>query len=249
MVPIMGTARTYAPVDRSRDEIRCARCQKSFNPSRAAQRFCSADCRLNVVREKPNVKCLVCGTSFKPYRHAQRMCSEACRNRRQSRSQTLVAGDKNERRCVNCGNLYQPRRWDQKTCGGSCPGRSSLSRTCQFCGKNFVVVPRIGDRMQYCSKSCRERARKRRVGERFRRYGMTLAEYSALVDAQGNLCLICEEEPPNSDRYGLVVDHDHGTGVIRGLLCNRCNLGVGLFDDDPEKLKKAIKYLVAARPA
>lgn len=53
-------------------------------------------------------------------------------------------------------------------------------------------------------------------------------------------CTICGE---NTD---LVVDHDHKTNVVRGLLCNKCNKGIGLFKDSPELLEYARIYLLAS---
>lgn len=55
-------------------------------------------------------------------------------------------------------------------------------------------------------------------------------------------CQICDE---TSDRL-LHLDHDHETGVIRGWLCQKCNRGLGLFQDSPERLKQALTYLEAA---
>ncbi len=53
-------------------------------------------------------------------------------------------------------------------------------------------------------------------------------------------CAICRS------RHNLVVDHDHYTGLIRGVLCNTCNSGLGMFHDSPRKLRRAIRYLQAA---
>lgn len=55
------------------------------------------------------------------------------------------------------------------------------------------------------------------------------------------LCKICNQSC--SSGYKLSVDHCHLTGEIRGLLCLRCNKGLGYFKDNPEFLSKAIKYL------
>lgn len=69
-------------------------------------------------------------------------------------------------------------------------------------------------------------------------YGISIEEYEAMKEAQDNKCAICEEEPEV-----LVVDHDHETGKVRGLLCHSCNRGLGLFGDDPERLRRAVKFL------
>lgn len=69
-------------------------------------------------------------------------------------------------------------------------------------------------------------------------YGIGMAEYGLLYEAQGGLCLICRA----IDRP-LVVDHDHGTGLVRGLLCGQCNSAIGLLQDDPDIATRASKYL------
>ena len=65
-------------------------------------------------------------------------------------------------------------------------------------------------------------------------------EYEALLASQGGVCVICGL-PPRSRR--LDVDHDHRTGAIRGLLTHRCNQGLQMFNDDPERLRRAADYL------
>lgn len=74
-----------------------------------------------------------------------------------------------------------------------------------------------------------------------RRYGLTPEQYAAANDNQGGVCAICRR--PCARRSRLSVDHDHSTGVVRGLLCDSCNLGIGKFDDDPDLLKSAMEYL------
>ena len=71
------------------------------------------------------------------------------------------------------------------------------------------------------------------------KYNITLADYEVLFDGQGGLCKICGQ---TSSRL-LVVDHDHATGKIRGLLCSNCNSGIGLLKDDIKVLANAISYL------
>lgn len=72
-------------------------------------------------------------------------------------------------------------------------------------------------------------------------YGITLEEYNALCSQQNNACKICN----NACRPGrpLSVDHCHKTNKVRGLLCAKCNQGLGLFDDNVDKLIAAASYL------
>lgn len=78
-----------------------------------------------------------------------------------------------------------------------------------------------------------------------KKYGITPAQYDAMLDAQDGVCAICGR-PPKGGRTSsasLHVDHDHKTGIVRGLLCNACNLGVGKFMDSPALLRIAAVYL------
>lgn len=76
------------------------------------------------------------------------------------------------------------------------------------------------------------------------RFGLTIAQYDALLEAQGGVCGICGRKPAAHERkQDLCVDHDHGTGQIRGLLCGECNSALGLFRDSPALLRQAIAYL------
>jgi len=74
------------------------------------------------------------------------------------------------------------------------------------------------------------------------KYGITLDQYNEMFLAQNGVCAICG----NSETYNkrsLAVDHDHITGVVRGLLCLDCNAGIGHLKDNPEYLQNAITYL------
>ncbi len=69
------------------------------------------------------------------------------------------------------------------------------------------------------------------------RYQISQVDLHAMEAAQGGRCGICARARE------LVLDHDHKTGESRGLLCNRCNVGLGQFVDDPELMLTAIAYL------
>lgn len=82
-----------------------------------------------------------------------------------------------------------------------------------------------------------------------RRYQMSTTEYDALLAAQGGACAVCREVPaPNTN---LMVDHDHACCDVtptcgncnRGLLCQRCNTGLGYFRDSAEFLRSAAQYV------
>jgi len=72
-------------------------------------------------------------------------------------------------------------------------------------------------------------------------YGITLQDYNDLNEFGNKVCCICEKPCPSGRQ--LAVDHDHSNGVVRGLLCIKCNKGLGNFNDNIELLKAAIQYL------
>lgn len=74
------------------------------------------------------------------------------------------------------------------------------------------------------------------------RYGITESDYYTMFSKQEGKCAICLVDYCLSKR-SLDVDHNHSTGVVRGLLCNNCNRGLGHFQDSPLFLLNAYKYL------
>jgi len=82
------------------------------------------------------------------------------------------------------------------------------------------------------------------------RYRLSRADYHRLAEEQQGCCAICGTQPNGKRQMGtLYVDHDHETGAVRGLLCQRCNSGLGHFRDRSDLLMKALQYLQrTARP-
>jgi hypothetical protein len=72
-------------------------------------------------------------------------------------------------------------------------------------------------------------------------YGLTPQQYIDMYEKQCGKCAICNEIPKT--QRGLHVDHCHETGVVRGLLCHGCNVGIGNFLHSTELMNKAVKYL------
>ena len=75
-------------------------------------------------------------------------------------------------------------------------------------------------------------------------YGLTADEHAAMEYDQGGKCAICRQE----DTKRLAIDHDHATGKVRGLLCRKCNLSLGLMGDDAVRLARAALYLIGELP-
>jgi hypothetical protein len=82
-------------------------------------------------------------------------------------------------------------------------------------------------------------------------YGIDIDEYEQMLKEQGDCCAICKSADPSGGTHSQVfpVDHDHVTGRNRGLLCNRCNPGIGYFNDSPALLRAAADYLESFLPA
>lgn len=70
---------------------------------------------------------------------------------------------------------------------------------------------------------------------------ITYDGYLELLNVQGGVCAICSKE--DKSRTRLSVDHNHTTNKVRGLLCIRCNAGIGQLNDDPVLVEKALMYL------
>jgi hypothetical protein len=100
-------------------------------------------------------------------------------------------------------------------------------------------------RKAYQARQCPEKARKMRRNRQVRsKYGLEDSDYKAMVESCGNLCEICKGPPTNyQGTETLCIDHCHTTGKIRGLLCNKCNQALGLFQDSTWNLEAAISYL------
>lgn len=107
-----------------------------------------------------------------------------------------------------------------------------LNSRCKECDNARVKIYR---------KNNKQRIRKQMlIRHRFREYGLTEEQYNNMVLSQNNLCAICNNTSKNK---ALAIDHNHKTGEVRGLLCQNCNLAIGLFKENIIILNKAIEYL------
>lgn len=115
----------------------------------------------------------------------------------------------------------------QKTPAGK---KSSREKTIRWRAKRFRADP-VAAR------------RKERDVNLYRLYRLRLEDFEAMEKKQGGRCAVCDCGPVGGRGRKLHVDHDHETGIIRGLLCHGCNAAIGLFREDPDLMTKAIVYL------
>lgn len=106
---------------------------------------------------------------------------------------------------------------------------------CRRCGHD-----KEPDQFRTNRRTCRACESEQRGHRRHMQFfGATPESLAALVAAQGNACAICRVPFDNT----AVIDHNHITGMVRGALCNACNLGLGQFRDQSALLVKAREYL------
>lgn len=107
------------------------------------------------------------------------------------------------------------------------------------------------DGYQNVCKSCKANQWKQAAGKspekyattRLKRiYGISIDQWNQLFIKQNGCCAICTRHQSEFKKK-LFVDHDHQTGEVRGLLCHKCNVAIGLLQDDMEIINKASTYL------
>lgn len=121
------------------------------------------------------------------------------------------------------------------------------TKTCKKCNitsrnSEFNKLKNSNKRSSICY-SCNKKSGRERYRKFFyKSLGITIEDYQKLLTKQNGKCWICKIHYKNFGK-ALSLDHCHGTGKIRGLLCNNCNLALGYFKEDVVRLYKGIKYL------
>jgi hypothetical protein len=91
---------------------------------------------------------------------------------------------------------------------------------------------------------CKECGRDKKNAYRISKYGLPLSVFNNYLQKQNNKCAICERDL--MDETGIMIDHCHKSGKVRGILCRNCNFMIGFGNDDINVLKSAINYLIEA---
>jgi len=160
------------------------------------------------------------------------------------------------KRCTKCGGLQPLDHFYRAK--GTVDGHRGDCKTC-FQARAKARYPLVRDQAIERARKWREenierfRENQRRMRSQpafkeraradylQRTYGMSVHDYDSLLASQDGLCAICSQPP--KDGYPLHVDHDHATERIRGLLCFKHNNALGDFDDNPDLLWAALRYL------
>lgn len=77
-------------------------------------------------------------------------------------------------------------------------------------------------------------------------YGLTVADFEAMLTAQGGGCAACGIKSVRRTGHSFHVDHDHSTGAVRGLLCGSCNVALGQLGDSTVRIQQLLAYLIRA---
>lgn len=136
----------------------------------------------------------------------------------------------NGRRCTKC---LEWKTWEgfarKRT------GHKGFNSVCKLCFNRAAASSR---RVNVDQSRRAERERRGRTGANYKtRYGIDREEFERMARAQNNACAIC-----GNDEKRLVVDHNHATGQVRDLLCDKCNRGVGAVEE-PGGLARLLAYL------
>jgi uncharacterized membrane protein len=110
-------------------------------------------------------------------------------------------------------------------------------------GQRTTCKPCYNQRSKQWAKENPDAVKKHRKKKNLKeKYGLSVEEYDKMFQQQGGRCYLCHSDHP---RRALNVDHCHTTGTIRELLCDRCNMALGLLKDDIALIDKIRRYLVS----
>lgn len=167
-----------------------------------------------------------------------------CKNGHEFTVENVAVGKNGKRKCLACQREAVARWRELNFEKGLGQGGFNAAKT--HCAKghpydegntSYAWVKATGRPRRICNTCTRDK----NVVQRFKKYGLTEADFYVLLSKQGGVCAICEQDFGGEPH----IDHDHAVGheKVRGLLCSYCNQGLGQFRDNKEILLKAAAYL------
>lgn len=124
-----------------------------------------------------------------------------------------------------------------------------IERQKQWYKNNLEKVKKYRRSKHYKNLCKIQNVKRRRYAKDFwlkRQFGITIEEYEERFSKQNGKCAICIKSETQNGRWGIIslsVDHCHNSKKVRGLLCHKCNSGLGYFQDNPERMEAAAMYI------
>ena len=144
--------------------------------------------------------------------------------------------------CGRCGRMLRLDRFYRSR--ASRDGRTHICRDCSNAAnrqwREANRDRRAEYRRRYAEANHAELARRGRRTQLRSRFGLSPEQYEAILELQGRACAICGGDNRSK---ALCVDHDHRSGIVRGLLCHRCNTVIGFARDSAPRLRAAAAYI------
>jgi predicted nucleic acid-binding Zn ribbon protein len=154
------------------------------------------------------------------------------------------------RKCLGCSNPIPLGH--SKWCSEKCRlDAKKLIKDIECFTCKTIFIQKNGAR--FCSVKCRKNnfapiRKEKEFVYSLRKYNLGLKDYDELFEIQDGKCAICQSVETmllHGKIKRLAIDHCHQTNVVRGLLCSRCNLAIGQFNDNWVLLENALEYLIA----
>lgn len=118
--------------------------------------------------------------------------------------------------------------------------KTGRSASCKSCHKKRAAI--------FYNENIKGNSHKLRQRSLLSKYNLTIEDYDAILKEQGGVCAICGNHEIATTKYGgikrLAIDHDHSTGEVRGILCNKCNIALSMLDENLDILASAASYLI-----
>lgn len=147
--------------------------------------------------------------------------------------------------CKNCAKEVKMSKSKLKTATGYCYSCKSIARIkqkqieglkyCPSCESNLDI-----EKFSNKNRTIGNKSNCNRCNNLKKHYNITGKEFDLLLKSQNYCCAICNKHIAKN----LSVDHNHITGKIRGLLCQKCNQALGMLEDNVDFFENAIKYLI-----